>query len=44
MGADDNRAFVMKKQNEFLKVMASDKTLRAKHLNEATGYHFGAAS
>jgi len=41
MGADANRAFVMKKQNEFLKSMAVNQSLRTKHMNEATGYHFG---
>ena len=41
MGADENRAFVLKKSNAAIKQMAGDLKIRELHLNEATGYHFG---
>jgi hypothetical protein len=41
MGADENRAFVLKKSNAAIKAMAEDPRIRKLHLNEATGYHFG---
>ena len=41
MGADENRAFVLKKSNAAIKQMAGDSKIRELHLNEATGYHFG---
>lgn len=44
MGADENRAFVLKKSNAGIKQMAGDLKLRELHLNEATGYHFGVSS
>jgi len=41
MGADENRAFVLKKSNAAIKQMAGDLKIRELHMNEATGYHFG---
>jgi hypothetical protein len=44
MGADENRAFVLKKSNSAIKQMAGDEMVRQLHMNEATGYHFGVPS
>lgn len=44
MGADENRAFVLKKSNSAIKQMAGDEIVRQLHMNEATGYHFGVPS
>jgi 2-polyprenyl-6-methoxyphenol hydroxylase-like FAD-dependent oxidoreductase len=41
MGANENRAFVLKKSNAAIKQMAGDVMIRSLHMNEATGYHFG---
>jgi hypothetical protein len=41
MGANENRAFVLKKSNAAIKQMAGDLKIRELHMNEATGYHFG---
>lgn len=42
MGADEDRATFLKKQNELIREISSRPELRRMHLLEATGYPFGA--